>query len=84
MSDEPPSRPRGRTPGRSPWATALMILTGVILLLPGLCSVVFSVALFNDPGGFGHDPALLGLLIFCFLVGVGGIALIVFAIRRKR
>jgi len=82
MSDEQPSQPRGRTPGRSPWATALMILTGFILLLPGLCSVVFSVVLFNDPGGFGRDPALLGLLIFCFLVGVGGIALIVFATRR--
>jgi hypothetical protein len=82
MSDEQPTRPRDPTPGRSPWATALMILTGLILLLPGLCSVVFSVILFNDPGGFGRDPALLQLLIFCFLLGAGGVALIVFAVRR--
>ncbi len=82
MSDQQPPQPRGRTPRRSPWATALMILVGVVLLLPGLCSVVFSVILFNDPGGFGRDPALHGLLIFCFLVGVGGVALIVSATRR--
>jgi hypothetical protein len=62
--------------------TALLILVGVILLLPGLCSLLFSIALFADPGGFGRDPSIMSLLIFCFLVGVGGVALIVFAIRR--
>jgi hypothetical protein len=41
-----------------------------------------AVALFADPGGYGGDPSTVSLLIFCFLVGVGGVALIVFAIRR--
>jgi hypothetical protein len=77
MSDQ---RPRGPTPGRNPWVTALLILIGVILLLPGLCSLVFSIAMFGDPGG--GDTGILSLMIFCFLVGAGGIALIVFAIRR--
>jgi hypothetical protein len=42
-----------------------------------------AVALFADPGGYGGDPSTVSLLIFCFLVGVGGVALIVFAIRRQ-
>jgi hypothetical protein len=81
MSDP---QPRGPTPGRNPWVTALLILIGIILLLPGLCSLVFSIAMFGDPGGYGDDPGILSLMIFCFLIGAGGIALIVFAIRRHR
>jgi hypothetical protein len=82
MSDQQQTPPPGPTPGRNPWVTALLILIGVILLLPGLCSLIFSVVLFANPGGSGGDPRLLSLLIFCFLVGAGGVALIVFAIRR--
>jgi hypothetical protein len=33
-------------------------------------------------GSPGNDPGILSLLIFCFLVGVGGVALIIHAIRR--
>ena len=82
MNDQQPARPGGPNPRRSPFATLLMILVGILLLLPGVCSVAFSVILFNDPGGFGHDPLLPALLIFSFLVGVGGVALIVTATRR--
>jgi hypothetical protein len=80
MSDEQPTRPRGATPGRNPWVTALLILIGLILLLPGLCSLIFTVVLLSNPSG--NDSGFLGLLVFCFLVGAGGVALIVFAIRR--
>ena len=82
MSDQQPTRPGGPTPGRNPWVTALLILVGLVLLLPGLCSLVFSTMLLTDPGGFGRDPGILALLLFCFAVGVGGVILIVFAIRR--
>ena len=82
MSDQQPAKPSGPHPRRNPWVTVLLILIGVILLLPGLCSLIFSVAMLADSGSIGTDPGILSLLLFCFLVGVGGIALIVFAIRR--
>jgi hypothetical protein len=79
MSEQPQPRPPG--PRRNPWVTALLILIGVILLLPGLCSVIFSAIMLTS-GGPGSDTEFLPLLIICFLVGAGGVALIVFAIRR--
>ena len=45
MSDQQPPQPRGPTPGRNPWVTALLILIGLVLLLPGLCSLIFSAIL---------------------------------------
>ena len=62
--------------------TAFLILIGIILLLPGLCSLIFSAILLSSSGS-GGDPGFLPLLIICFLIGAGGVALIVFAIRRK-
>jgi hypothetical protein len=81
MSDQPQAQPPGPAPGRNPWVTALLILIGIILLLPGLCSLIFSGIMITS-GSPGSDPGIPLLLIFCFLVGVGGVALIVFAIRR--
>jgi hypothetical protein len=82
MSDQQEARPQSPTPGRNPWVTVLLILVGIILLLPGLCSLLFSVVLLSDSGSLGRDPGIVSLLIFCFLVSAGGVALIVFAIRR--
>jgi hypothetical protein len=82
MSDQQPTKPGAANPRRNPWVTALLILIGIILLLPGLCSLIFSVAILADSGSIGSDPGVLSLLLFCFLAGVGGVALIVFAIRR--
>jgi hypothetical protein len=82
MSDQQPAKPGGPNPRRNPWVTALLILIGIILLLPGLCSLIFSVAIIADSGSIGSDPGILSLLLFCFLFGIGGVALIVFAIRR--
>jgi hypothetical protein len=76
-----PARPSGPSPNRNPWVTALLILIGLILLLPGLCSVIFSTIMLTN-GGPGNDTEVLPLLLICFLIGVGGVALIVFAIRR--
>ena len=77
MSDQQPGSP----PGRNPWVTALLILIGIILLLPGLCSLIFSVV-FLSSGGPGGNPAILLLIILGLAVGAGGVALIVRAIRR--
>ena len=81
MSNQQPARPPGLR--RNPWVTALLILIGIILLLPGLCSLIVS-AMFLTSGSpaSGTDLQFLPFLMFCFLVGVGGVALIVFAIRR--
>ncbi|HEY4403454.1 MAG TPA: hypothetical protein VGN55_02280 [Xanthobacteraceae bacterium] len=81
MSDRPPPQSQGPNPGRNPWATALLILIGLILLLPGVCSLIFG-GIMIDAGGPGIDPGILALLLFCFMVGAGGVALIVYAIRR--
>jgi hypothetical protein len=63
--------------------TALLILIGIILLLPGLCSVILTGIMIGAGGPRGDDSEFLPMLIGFFLVGVGGVALIVFAIRRK-
>jgi hypothetical protein len=81
VNDQPPPQPRGPTPGRNPWVTALLILVGLVLLLPGLCSVILTGIMLTN-GGPGNDTEFLPVLIICFLVGAGGVALIVFAIRR--
>jgi hypothetical protein len=56
---------------RNPAVTALMILLGLPLLLPGICSYLFARAGANNP------VAALG-----FVVSFGGLALILFGIRR--
>jgi hypothetical protein len=79
VSDQQPVRPQGPSPNRNPWVTALLILIGVILLLP-LCSLIFAVAILSDSGSLGGG--LGSLWILCLSVGAGGVALIVFAVRR--
>ncbi len=68
-----------QTPGHDPnrpssglrgCGAALLIILGVILLLPGVCSLIFI------SGGMGNDLAGLGLL-----VSLGGVVLIVYAVR---
>jgi hypothetical protein len=81
MSDQQPAQPSVPPPPRNPWVTALLILIGIVLLLPGVCSLIFSAILIQS-GGPGGNSEYVPLLFFCFLVGVGGVALIVFAIRR--
>jgi hypothetical protein len=81
MSEQQQPKPPGPRPSRNPWVTALLILVGIILLLPGLCSLIFSVILISS-GGSGGDSGFLPFLFVCFLIGAGGVALIVFAVRR--
>jgi hypothetical protein len=80
MSEQP--QPRPPAPGRNPFVTALLVIIGLVLLLPGLCSVIFTGIMLTN-GGPGNDTEVLPLLLICFLIGVGGVALIVFAVRRR-
>lgn len=73
-------RPSVRPP-RSGCLTAFMVIAGIILLLPGLCALVFGVGSMTN----SHlEPALMVLVLFGLMVGAGGIALIVIAIRGRR
>jgi hypothetical protein len=60
---------------RHPLLTVLMVIIGIILLLPGVCSLVF-LALAGGSGG-----ELWGLWMVCFVISFGGIALLVAAAK---
>ena len=76
-----PYLPPPPPPRRDGCLTAFMVIIGIILLLPGLCAVFFGVGNLtsSSPDSFVTTLVMLGLLI-----GAGGIALIVAAIRGRR
>jgi hypothetical protein len=86
---QPPPPEMPPLPPRSGWVTALMVLVGVILLLPGLCALGFGVlGLSGPPGppGSGADtirPLIMPFVVVGLLVGFGGIMLIRAAIRGR-
>jgi hypothetical protein len=62
-----------------------MILIGVVLLLPGLCSLVLALGSISE--WRANDPilrGLIGLWVLCFAVSGGGIGLIWLARRNAR
>jgi len=66
--------PVAAPPQRNGCLTAFMVLVGVILLLPGLCTMAF----FNG----NTDPSMSLIALITFLVALGGMALIAFALLR--
>ena len=73
----PPAAPR-RPQGLGGCLTAVLVVVGIVLLLPGLCSLIF-MGLAGGGGG-----GVIGLLwAVCLLIGVGGIILIQYAIRNR-
>ena len=74
----PPQRPPRRP--RSGWATAFMVLAGIILLLPGLCAIVFGIA---ELTWASTDPTVTSLVILGLMVGFGGVMLIRAAFRGR-
>ena len=82
LTPEPQPVPRPVAPGRrSVWVTALMIVVGVILLLPGLCAVIFGGMALTEPR---FDSGYVPFILFGVAVGIGGVFLIRAAIRRPR
>jgi hypothetical protein len=80
MSDTggPPILPphEGPPPERSGCLTAVMVLSGIVLLLPGLCAVIF--------GSQGGSSAIMPLVAIGLIVGLCGVVLIGAAIARLR
>ena len=75
MSDTPQAAP---PPQRSGCLTALMVVTGIILLLPGLCS------LFLVFGGLVKNAEDFQFVIALGVVGCLGVGMIWWAIRGNR
>jgi hypothetical protein len=84
-TDNAPPPPPGPAPapsaGRSGCLTAIMVMFGIIMLLPGFCALLFGgMSVFED----GRiDSSIASLVFLGLLVGVLGIVLIWAAIRGR-
>jgi drug/metabolite transporter (DMT)-like permease len=82
MTDSPQFPPPPPPPQqRDGCLTALMIVVGIVLLLPGICGVIIAGL---DPHELMVDPNTLLGVLGLIAVGVGGIALIWWAVRQPR
>jgi hypothetical protein len=84
MSDaeSPPGLPPvAPPPPRNGWLTAFMVIVGIILLLPGLCAIIFgSIALSEQQ----LDNGVLPLVAVGLVVGFFGVVMIWAAFRGPR
>jgi hypothetical protein len=83
--DSPPTPP-GLPPVPRPaplsgWITAIMIIVGIILLLPGLCALVFGAISLSSPSS---AAGIMPFVVVGLLVGFGGVMLIRAAIRGRQ
>jgi ABC-type dipeptide/oligopeptide/nickel transport system permease subunit len=86
MSDpqNPPRNPQIAGQARHPVVTALMVIAGIILLLPGLCTLIFVATLvYEQPLGIFNEPGLLMLWIILIAIGWGGFVLIRRGVRGR-
>jgi membrane protein DedA with SNARE-associated domain len=66
-------------PQRSGCLTAFMVIAGVILLLPGLCAIIFSGMMVSE----GHaESGIVQFVVVGLTAGVFGVVLIWTAFRR--
>jgi hypothetical protein len=80
ITPEPPPAPPGVPPPaqRNGCLTAIMVIAGLIMLLPGLCSIIFGVAEFT---GSSVNPTEMALILLGLFVGFLGIMLIRAAVK---
>ncbi|MDH2399471.1 hypothetical protein QCM77_05850 [Bradyrhizobium sp. SSUT18] len=84
-TDNPPPPPSLSLPPpnqRGGCLTALMAGFGIIMLLPGLCALLFGGTSISASGRIDSDIA--PLVFLGLVVGMGGVALIWAAIRGRR
>ena len=74
----PPPLPPPRSQGLGGCMVAFLVLIGVMLLLPGICSLIFMGA-----SGLKIGTDIAGLILLTFAIAAGGIALIAFAVRNR-
>jgi hypothetical protein len=78
----PPAPPQLPPPAqRSGCLTAFMVIAGLILLLPGLCAVIFGASEFTSPGS---DRVVTLLVAIGLALGALGIWMIWSVIRGRR
>jgi hypothetical protein len=75
MSDTPPPPP---PPQRHGCLTAIMVIAGLIMLLPGLCAIIFGVGSLTNSS---MEPIVMVLVVLGLFVGFLGIMLIRAAVR---
>ncbi|MGY4401185.1 hypothetical protein [Bradyrhizobium sp. USDA 3315] len=66
---------------RSGCATAFMVLFGLVLLLPGLCALLFGFGVLSESK---TDPSILFLILLGLAVCFAGVMLIRAAITGRR
>ena len=82
VPETPPPAPPSPPPAqRSGCLTALMAIAGLIMLLPGLCAIIFGVASLT---GSSMEPIVTVLVVLGLFVGFLGIMLIRAATRGPR
>jgi hypothetical protein len=75
----PPAPPQLPLPAqRSGCLTALMVIAGLIMLLPGLCAIIFGVGSLTNSS---MEPIVMVLVVLGLFVGFLGIMLIRAAVR---
>lgn len=73
--------PSPQPPPRSGCLTAFMVIIGIILLLPGLCALIFGGMSLTE----SHiDSIVMTLVMLGLAIGFGGLMLIIAAIRGAR
>jgi len=72
----PPHRPRSAV------VTALLLIAGLLLLLPGVCAIIFIPEYTSSPNPV--PSSITQAWIISFIISAVGVALIVFAFRRYR
>ena len=76
--------PSSPASSRSTALTVLMIIAGVILLLPGLCTLFFGVGFVQADGWRSlAELSLWGIALPTFAISAGGISMIFRAIRGR-
>jgi hypothetical protein len=76
---KPPERPRDPPPSRNLGGclVAFLVVLGVVLTLPGVCTVV-AMGL-----GGGSGVGWFGIMLLTFLIAGGGVWLIAWAVRNR-
>jgi hypothetical protein len=78
----PPIPPRVPPPAqRNGCLTALMVIVGVVLLLPGLCAIIFGVGNLTSSS---PDSVVTMLVLLGLAIGAAGVLLIRAAVRGPR